>query len=80
MATGDVVVLYDDYDESHGAYRIVLMGDLNKNGKINSKDMNLLFDFVTGKKEPDDLQLRAGDADGNGKLELQDVSILYPDR
>ena len=80
VCTGDVLVVYDDADESHGAYRIVLMGDLNKNGRINSKDMNLLFDFVTGKKEPDDLQLLAGDADGNGKLELQDISILYPDR
>ena len=79
VATGDVVVLYDDYDESHGAYRIVLKGDVNKDGAVGQADTDAAFALCTS-GEADELQIRAGDMDGDGDLDLQDVSIMNQSR
>ena len=79
VATGDVVVLYDDYDESHGAYSIVLKGDVNKDGVISQADIDAMFALCTS-GEADALQIRAGDMDGDGDMDLQDISLMNQSR
>ena len=75
VATGDVVVTYDDYDESQGAYRVVLKGDVNRDGAVGQEDTDAAFALCTS-GEADELQIRAGDMDGDGDLDLQDVSLM----
>ena len=75
VATGDVIVTYDDYDESQGSYRIVLKGDLNKDGAVGQEDIDAAFTLCTN-GEAGELQILAGDMDGDGDLDLQDISIM----
>ena len=75
VATGNVVVLYDDYDESHGAYRVVLKGDVNKDGAVDQGDIDTMFALCSS-GDADTLQILAGDMDGDGDMDLQDISIM----
>ena len=65
-------------------YKIVLMkvdpdvsdyelGDVNMDGQVTMEDATLLQDFVAGRQDLTDKQIKLGDMDDNGVISLTDV-------
>ena len=51
-----------------------LPGDVNLDGIVDVTDVNLIIDFVLGKKTPTSTQKTAADLDGNGIIDVTDVN------
>ena len=51
-------------------------GDMNKNGKIDLKDVILLIKKYLGSEDTNEEDISIGDMNENGKLDLKDVIIL----
>ncbi|MDD6483610.1 MAG: stalk domain-containing protein [Clostridiales bacterium] len=54
----------------------VLYGDLNSDGKVNTIDVVLMQDIISGEKKATSQQLTAGDLDGNGYIDDSDLMLL----
>ncbi|MBR4744357.1 MAG: hypothetical protein IK082_09225 [Oscillospiraceae bacterium] len=54
-----------------------VFGDVDLNGVLNLKDVDLLFRFVTGKTELTEQGKRAADVTKDGKTDMRDVTVLY---
>jgi len=54
----------------------VTPGDVNGDGKINSKDVTLIKRFISGVAAESDLILGAADVNGDGKTNAQDVTRI----
>jgi hypothetical protein len=53
-------------------------GDVDGNGKVELKDVTLLFQYVNKQITQDKVKVfAAADVDGNGKVELKDVTRLF---
>lgn len=58
-------------------YIVVLLGDVNGDGKISTQDISILRKHMIGKPEiTDPIVLKAMNVDGNGKINTQDISKL----
>jgi beta-N-acetylglucosaminidase len=57
-------------------YIVVLYGDINGNGKINSADLNVLFLHILGKNPVNAHDLLAADANHNGKVNSADLTTV----
>jgi beta-N-acetylglucosaminidase len=58
-------------------YTVLLYGDVNGNGKINSSDLNTLFLHVLGSKTVDSIYQLAADANHNGKVNSADLNTIF---
>ena len=54
-----------------------VFGDVDLNGILNLKDVDLLFRYVTGKTELTEQGREAADVTGDGKTDMRDVTVLY---
>lgn len=57
----------------------MLQGDFNGDSKTDIIDVHYALSCVTTKKEYSDTQLAACDYNGNGKIDLYDVEMIYED-
>lgn len=58
-------------------YAIVIIGDLNKDGKINVFDVSMLYNYVRGKTELDKYSLASAHIRKQNEIKVADVSKLY---
>ncbi len=56
--------------------QLYLLGDVNNDGKINLKDVNLIVAYYNGNLELTDVQIKAADVNGDGKVNLKDVNLI----
>ena len=61
--------------ELHFAQQEILYGDVNGDGKINTKDVILLRQYIA-KYDVDSIDLSAADVNGDGKINTKDVILL----
>lgn len=75
LKTGDVV----EVKLSSGTYKykISVLGDINKDGKISVGDVGLLYRNLKGKAELALEQAAAGDIINDGSIKISDVAKLY---
>ncbi len=52
------------------------LGDVNDDGKINLKDVNLIVSYYNGNADLTEEQLKAADVNGDGKINLKDVNMV----
>lgn len=58
-------------------YKIVVIGDLNKDGKINVMDVSMLYSYVRGKISLDEYSMAAANIRKQNDIKVADVSKLY---
>lgn len=75
MATGDVLVLYYDGVEL-SRVSVVIRGDVNGDGEIDTADYLFVKRCMVGTLELDELQLVAADASGDGELLVNDYLMI----
>ena len=52
-------------------------GDLNGDGDITAKDLNMLFSYLNGKTEFTAEQIQKADVTGDGQVTAKDLNRLY---
>ena len=79
IPTGSVVHIYSAGKEV-GKFTNILKGDTNEDGIIDSKDSEIIFDYILNKTNfADDNIKAAADINGDGKVTLADYVKLYHD-
>ena len=58
------------------AERTLKSGDISADGKLTPKDVNILFNAVSGLNS-DSVDIVIGDVSGDGKLTPKDVNLLF---
>ena len=53
-----------------------VVGDLNGDGVIDQKDLDLLSQYIAGNKVPESTIIQAGDINGDGRIDESDYTIL----
>ncbi len=59
------------------SYTTLIYGDVNGDGRINSSDLNALFQQLLGTKKISSCYLTAADADHNGKVSSADLNTVF---
>ena len=54
----------------------VIYGDINGDGKINTRDVSAMQNIVLGESSPTSEQEIAADLDGNGRIDDEDLTLL----
>lgn len=75
IKTGDIVEI--KLQEKTENYTISVLGDINKDGKVDNGDVGLLYNRLKGKKELEKCQFLAGDIISDGQIKINDVARLY---
>ncbi len=78
IGTGTVVQLLNVYGEAAAEYTVVIFGDLNGDGMVNSTDVTALRSFAAGllEIEPDGAVYSAADVNGDGLVNSTDLTVL----
>ena len=71
IGTGMIIVNGEE------TYTISIIGDLNKDGKINVFDVSMLYNYVRGKTNLDKYSLNAARIRKQDEIKVADVSKLY---
>ncbi|MGN0973316.1 MAG: Ig-like domain-containing protein [Bacilli bacterium] len=74
VATGDFLVVEKDNDLS--VYIISVIGDVNGEGLVDSDDVDMLNDYLLGKRTLNKAALKAADVNVDGKINQKDKTIL----
>lgn len=80
LGTGSTIELKDNANNVVKTYYIVISGDIDGDGRVRSKDLNLLINHLSGKNEiTDKLQRKAADVldEGNDRIRSNDLNELY---
>ena len=70
LATGNIVKLYDK------TYTVIKIGDMNKDGKVNTVDALVALKCDVGSQTPDEQQRLAFDVNRDGKADTVDALVL----
>lgn len=73
VATGDTLRLYDSQKDLVSSHRVVIYGDANGDGKINSQDLRRIQRHILGVAKVKNAFLSAADANRDGKVNSQDL-------
>lgn len=73
VATGDTVVIYDQNGEKNISYKIVIYGDVNSDGKVNSIDLLRAQKQIVGLVKLTAVEKAAADSNKDGKLNSVDL-------
>ena len=76
IATGDKVVLYDTEGAEQIHYEIVIYGDVNKDGKVNTNDLLSAQAHIIELHTLQDIQVIAGNANKDAKLNTVDLLVI----
>ena len=52
-------------------------GDINKDGKINIKDWNMIYAYISETTELSSEELQRADVNEDGKINVKDLNRLY---
>lgn len=77
VGTGSVITVTDS-ETGDELYRrtVVIFGDVNGNGKINSNDITMVKSHIFKVKYLEGIYFFAGDVNGNGKINSNDFTII----
>ncbi len=73
VATGDVVRVYDSAKALSASYPVIIYGDVNGDGKINSQDLRRTQRHILGVAKVTGHALTAADVNMDGKVNSQDL-------
>ncbi len=73
IATGDVIKVYDNDGKECQSIPVVIYGDANGDGKINSQDLRQAQRYILGVGVIDGHYLTAADVNRDGKVNSQDL-------
>ena len=77
IATGDLVVIYDQNGNQVSSYPVVVYGDINGDGAVNALDMIKLNRYIIGQENLSGAYLEAADANRKGDgVNALDMIIL----
>ena len=76
VATGMLVVLYDENNKPTAAYELVVKGDVNGDGSADAVDSRLIKAHRADKQILEDVYSEAADIDGDGKITAIDSRLL----
>ena len=76
VATGNIGVV-TTFTNSNRAVKLLKYGDVNRDGEITTADQTLVFDSANGNISLDNEQYVLADVDGNGKINVSDVTFVY---
>ena len=54
----------------------IIIGDLNSDGFVNAKDINIIIRVVSGSASPNEIQKIAGDVNNDGKVNAIDANLV----
>lgn len=66
--------LADEIANVNGGTSVVIPGDVNGDGSVNSVDITALYNYLLN---DDDSNIVNGDQDGDGRITAVDVTVLY---
>ena len=58
-------------------YIAIVYGDINRDGKVNIKDWNMLYGYINETIKFTEEELKAGDVNEDGKINVKDLNRLY---
>ena len=58
-------------------YKLIITGDITKNGSATNDDVQLLFRYLRKKTSLDDCQIKASDTTDDNSIHINDVAKLY---
>lgn len=73
VATGDILRLYDSGKNLYKSYPIVVRGDVNGDGILNSQDLRRAQRHILGVAKLEGIYLTAADANKDGTVNSQDL-------
>ncbi len=74
--TNATVKTGDTFVANGTEYTVVVYGDVNKDGKINTMDAFAIQNYVVGNAEIDTIQMEAADVNNNGKINTMDAFAI----
>ena len=72
-ATGDILEIRTNKGAVHKSYPVVILGDVNGDGKVNSQDLRRTQRHILGVATVDGYALTAADTNQDGKVNSQDL-------
>lgn len=75
IATGDTVNLYDNNNKIYKSYPVVIYGDIDGNGKINSIDLLAGQKHILKQRTLGDVYVKAMDIDHNSSINSVDLLV-----
>ncbi|NLA43559.1 hypothetical protein GX865_05445 [Candidatus Saccharibacteria bacterium] len=76
MRTGDRLVVYNAENEAVNLYYVILFGDVNGDGRINSYDMTITARHIIKENLISGIEFLAADVDKSGKLNSMDMTMI----
>lgn len=80
VATGTVLTAaatnYDYEGKITKSYELIVLGDVNRNGRIDSADANLIVCYYVGQVSLSGSQLKAADVNCDGTVDATDADVL----
>jgi len=73
VATGDILRVYDNDKKLTASYPVVIYGDVNGDGKVNSVDLRRAQRHILGVIKVEGYFLSAADANRDGKVNSVDL-------
>ncbi len=55
----------------------ILLGDVNRDGKVNGTDTNLIFRYVCGLEDFTEEEMKAADVNRDGKVNGTDTNLVF---
>ena len=75
-STGSKIIIKDNQDNIYKTYEIIIFGDLDFNGLINTGDVTKINSYIKGTLTLTEIQLKAADLNFDGKVDIDDLNVL----
>ena len=76
METGSTISLVDNTGKILDVVTVVVLGDVNADGKVNNRDASMVLRYTVDKQNLNELELLAADSNGDGFANGRDVSVI----
>ena len=75
-STGAKIIIKDNDGNIHKEYTIIIFGDIDRNGAVNSNDGSLIKQYYLGNITLSDTQIFASDVNRDGRIDENDSNLL----
>ena len=76
VETGAYLYLKDNHNQICDVLTVIIVGDVNSDGRLNNKDVAMVARYKAGKETLGNNALLAADVDGDGSITMKDLSIM----